>query len=71
LNAPRHMEQSGKPDEGSQRLRPALSGGQLRGALHRIEEGAGLSGTDRVVIWDDGTVSGAQDNPLGNIYDEI
>ena len=44
---------------------------QLRDALHRIKESAGLSGADRVIIWDDGTVSDAQGNPLGNIYDEI
>ena len=44
---------------------------QLRNALHRIKEGAGLSGVDRVIIWDDGTVSDPQGNPLGNVYDEI
>ena len=44
---------------------------QLRDALHRIKESAGLSGADRVTIWDDGSVSDAQGNPLGNIHDEI
>jgi hypothetical protein len=42
-----------------------------RNALHRIKESAGLSGADRVIIWDDGIVSDTQGNPLGNIYDEI
>ena len=44
---------------------------QLLNALHRIKEGAGLSGADRVIIWDDGTVTDMQGNPLGNIHDEI
>ena len=43
---------------------------QLRNALHIIKEEAGMSGTDRVIVWDDGTVSDTQGNP-GNIYDEI
>jgi len=44
---------------------------QLRDAPHHIEEGTGLFGTDRVVIWDDGTVTDTLGNPLGNVYDEI
>jgi hypothetical protein len=44
---------------------------QPRSALHRIKEDAGLSGADRVIVWDDGTVSDTQGNTLGNIYDEI
>jgi hypothetical protein len=27
--------------------------------------------TPAFIIWDDGTVSDTQGNPLGNIYDEI
>jgi len=44
---------------------------QLRNALHIIKEETGLSGTDRVIVWDDGTVSDTQGNPLGNVFDEI
>jgi hypothetical protein len=44
---------------------------QLRRALHRIKRAQGLSGVDRVTIWDDGTVADHQGDVLGNIYDEI
>ena len=43
---------------------------QLRNALQIIKEEAGMSGTDRVIVWDDGTVSDTQGNPA-NVYDEI
>jgi len=44
---------------------------QLRNALHRIKEDAGLTGADRVIIWDDGTVTDSQGEPIGNIHDRI
>ena len=44
---------------------------QLRNALHRIKEDAGLTGADRVIIWDDGTVTDLQGEPIGNIHDRI
>ena len=31
----------------------------------------GLKGADRVIIWDDGSVTDQQGNVLGNVYDEI
>jgi hypothetical protein len=43
---------------------------QLRRALHRIKQAQGLGG-DRVIIWDDGTVTDNQGDVLGNVYDEI
>jgi hypothetical protein len=44
---------------------------QLRRALHRIKRAQGLKGADRVIIWNDGSVTDQQDNVLGNVYDEI
>jgi hypothetical protein len=44
---------------------------QLRQALHRIKRAQGLKGADRVIIWNDGSVTDHQDNVLGNVYDEI
>ena len=44
---------------------------QIRNAIHRIKENNGLSGADRIIIWDEGSVSDVRGNPLGNIYDEI
>jgi hypothetical protein len=44
---------------------------QLRNALHRIKEDAGLAGADRVTIWDDGTVTDIQGELIGNIHDRI
>ena len=44
---------------------------QLRRALHRIKRAQGLKGADRVIIWNDGSITDPQDNVLGNVYDEI
>jgi hypothetical protein len=44
---------------------------QLRQALHRIKRAQGLKGADRVIIWNDGSVTDQQDNVLGNVYDKI
>ena len=44
---------------------------QLRQAVHRIKRAQGLKGADRVIIWNDGSVTDQQDNVLGNVYDEI
>lgn len=44
---------------------------QLGDAIHAIKDASGLRPGDRVIIWDDGTVTDANDEPLGNIYDEI
>lgn len=44
---------------------------QLRNAIHRIKRRCGLSGTDRVIIYDDGSVADEAGEVLGNIHDEI
>jgi hypothetical protein len=44
---------------------------QLRKAIHKIKGVWNLSGTDRVTIYDDGSVTDENDVPLGNIHDEI
>jgi hypothetical protein len=43
---------------------------QLGRALHRIKRWAGLGGRDRVIIWDDGSVTDELGFIIGNIYDE-
>ena len=44
---------------------------QLREALHQIKRRADLGGPDRVVIYDDGSVTDANGNDIGNILDEV
>lgn len=44
---------------------------QLGDALHAIKKIARLRPRDDVTIWDDGSVTDAQDEVIGNIYDEI
>jgi len=44
---------------------------QLGDALHAIKKNARLRPRDNVSIWDDGSVMDAQDEVIGNIYDEI
>ena len=39
-------------------------------ALHKIKAAADLSGTDRVIIYSEGTVTDTQGEPLGNLQDE-
>ena len=39
-------------------------------ALHKIKAASDLSGADRVIIYSDGTVTDAHDEPLGNLFDE-
>jgi hypothetical protein len=39
-------------------------------ALHKIKAAADLSGADRVVIYNDGSVTDKQGEVLGNLYDE-
>jgi hypothetical protein len=42
----------------------------LRRALHRIKGAWGLGGRDRVIIWDDGSVTDQNGGHLGNVFDE-
>jgi DNA-binding FadR family transcriptional regulator len=44
---------------------------QLREALHEIKRKKRLRPGDRVTIYDDGTVTDATGEHLGNIHDEI
>ena len=44
---------------------------QLREAIHRIKVRGNLRGADRVIIYDNGSVTDANGDPLGNIFDEI
>jgi hypothetical protein len=43
----------------------------LRAALHRIKARSNLSGTDRVIIYDDGRVTDEGGEDVGNVYDEV
>jgi hypothetical protein len=40
------------------------------GALHKIKAASDLSGADRVIRYNDGTVTDEQGEPLGNLHDE-
>jgi hypothetical protein len=44
---------------------------QLRGAIHGIKSATNLCATDRVIIYDDGTVTDEHGDALGNIYEEF
>jgi len=44
---------------------------QLRNAIHRLKDRWGLTGTDRVIIYDDGKVTDEFGDDLGNVYDEV
>jgi hypothetical protein len=39
-------------------------------ALHKIKAANDLSGADRVIIYNDGSVEDANGEPLGNLHDE-
>jgi hypothetical protein len=44
---------------------------QLGDAIHEIKAAGNLSPADRVIIYDDGTVTDEDGDVLGNIYNEI
>ncbi len=44
---------------------------QLRAALHQIKHRSNLGGQDRVVVYDDGRVTDAYGDDIGNILDEV
>ena len=44
---------------------------QLGDAIHEIKAAGDLSPADRVIIYDDGTVTDERGDVLGNIYNEI
>ena len=47
-----------------------ISRQQLREAIHKIKRDATLGATDRITIWDDGTVTDESNVPIGNVYEE-
>lgn len=48
-----------------------ITRGQLRSALHKIKGYSNLGGADRTVIYDDGRVTDANGDDIGNILDEV
>ena len=44
---------------------------QLREAIHKIKARNNLGATDRIEIWDDGSVTDADGDFCGDVYDEI
>jgi hypothetical protein len=44
---------------------------QLREALHQIKHRSNLGGQDRVIVYDDGRVTDANGDDIGNILDEV
>ena len=44
---------------------------QLGVALHKIKARSNLGGADRVIIYDDGVVTDANGDAIGNIHDEL
>jgi hypothetical protein len=48
-----------------------ITRGQLRAALHLLKRAANLGATDRTVIYDDGKVTDANGDDIGNIHDEV
>jgi hypothetical protein len=44
---------------------------QLGDAIHAIKKNARLRPLENVSIWDDGSITDARDELIGNIYDEI
>ena len=44
---------------------------ELRNAIHAIKRRSGLKGADRVIIYDDGTVTDELGEDLGNVHAEV
>jgi hypothetical protein len=44
---------------------------RLREAIHKIKSSANIRPDEQVTIYDDGTVTDANGEPIGNIHDEI
>ncbi len=57
------------PDWVAARL--GISREQLGEAIHKVKDSAGLAPSDRVIIWDDGSVTDEADDWIGNIQDEV
>jgi hypothetical protein len=44
---------------------------QLRKAIHKIRAAADIKANEQIMIYDDGMVTDAEGEPIGNIRDEI
>ena len=44
---------------------------QLRQAIHAVKRRSGLGGSDRVIVYNDGSLTDEGGEELGNIFDEI
>lgn len=44
---------------------------QLRAAIHKIKSAADVKADERVMLYDDRTVTDAGGDLIGNVYDEI
>ena len=51
-------------------VRLGIAHWQLRNRLHKIKAYSNLGATDRTVIYDDGRVTDANGDDIGNILDE-
>jgi hypothetical protein len=63
-------DQSGNPSTYVSRLL-GIERWQLRDAIHKIKARSNLAGRDTVIIYDDGRVTDAQGEDVGNIHDEL
>jgi hypothetical protein len=69
-NGPEDLESAGQPDSRCGE-RVGITRAQLGNVIHAIKKNARLRPSDDVIVWDDGSVSDASDEVIGNIYDEI
>jgi hypothetical protein len=65
-----YLEPAGEPvSYVSDRL--GITREQLGDAIHEIKAASDLSPADRIIIYDDGTVTDERGDVLGNIYNEM
>ena len=61
--------QSGNPTDYASKVL-GIERWQLRAALHKIKARSNLGATDDIAIYDDGKVTDAHGDEVGNIHDE-
>jgi hypothetical protein len=44
---------------------------KLREAIHKIKTSSNIRAAERIIIYDDGTVTDIDGEPIGNVFDEI
>lgn len=59
------------PEWVARQLHPPMTRHEFSAALHRIKRAAGLKGADRVSIWEDGDVTDADEQVIGNLHAEF